>query len=196
MPIRDRPYGTILNMEVVNHPHIVVMKVGIHAREALSAIVRRKQIEENRAGFALWGYGGVLCHPLSQILPFVASLPTDKHVVVCMMFTPSRNLLAPEPAREMSQDGRAWTQIPPHCQVTGSRYALVFRNLRTCKKRIDLGSYAVAVGPSRGVNLANYLRHRIDKACAVYDRSATPTGRPSEIVLTANLVFPYAVFVR
>ena len=46
------------------------MKVGTHAGESLEDILRRKTREIEEAGYALWGYGGNTCHPLSMVQPF------------------------------------------------------------------------------------------------------------------------------
>ena len=49
---------------------LIFMKVGTHANELLSDILKRKRQEIEDAGFALWGYGGNTCHPLTMVQPF------------------------------------------------------------------------------------------------------------------------------
>src|SRR4051794_17156282 len=49
---------------------VLLMKVGVHAGEPLDSIILRKQEEERMSAFLLWGYGGTLCHPSTQVRPF------------------------------------------------------------------------------------------------------------------------------
>jgi hypothetical protein len=49
---------------------VLYMKVGTHAGESLEDILRRKTREIEEAGYALWGYGGNTCHPLTMVQPF------------------------------------------------------------------------------------------------------------------------------
>jgi hypothetical protein len=49
---------------------LIVMKVGVHMGEPWEAIIDRKLAEEQAAGVAYWGYGGSVCHPITQVQPF------------------------------------------------------------------------------------------------------------------------------
>ena len=53
------------------YKNIIVMKYGVHASEDVESIVVRKMQEVQVAKKMFWGYGGVLCHPLKQVQPFL-----------------------------------------------------------------------------------------------------------------------------
>ena len=167
------------------------MKVGVHLGEPLEAIVERKLAEERAARVAYWGYGGSVCHPITQVQPF-AELGSS--VAVLMIRTSSDFLGDSTPAVGASVDGGSWEPIPPGVTTSG-RYALVLRSLRKVTEEVDLGAYEVAIGPKEGRPLASYLRGRVDKACA---RVASIPRSPDRlaVVLRAELVAPYAVVLR
>ena len=52
---------------------LLYMKVGTHAKESLTDIIKRKRKEIDAAGHAFWGYGGNTCHPRNTVQPFVKS---------------------------------------------------------------------------------------------------------------------------
>lgn len=85
--------------------------------------------------------------------------------------------------------------MPAGVLVTGSKFALVLRNLRRTEERLDLGAYEVGVGKKAGTPLARYLRDHVDKACARLAAVAGPAAIAA-VVLRAELVHPYAVFLR
>lgn len=175
---------------------IVFMKVGFHGRETLKEILERKTKEEGEAGVILWGYGGTLCHPLRQVRPFVEECKTCGLTVSAMMaVTPSKFNREPTVAKEVSEDGTVWEPIPHGVKVTSSRYALVMRDLKSYKMELDLNSYVIACGPSKGRRLGKYIRGHVDKGCATYATPFTPK-KPILIAFTAVLSSPYAVFVR
>ncbi len=98
------------------------------------------------------------------------------------------------PAREESTSGIDWSPIRPGI-VTIGRYALVLKSLYTTTYAIDLGRYEVGIGPHAGMALPDYLRARVDKACARLAASpASVDVRP--IAMLAELVPPYAVLLR
>jgi hypothetical protein len=173
--------------------NILVMKVGVHAREAWEAIVRRKQEEEALVGVTWWGYGGSVCHPRTQVQPFARG--TVEGVTVVMLRTPHDFLGPPSVATEFSEDGSTWRPVPSGLRVTGSKYALVLRSLRASDDTIDLTAYDVGIGPMAGTPLSQYLRSRVDKACATLARE--PLERAATAVaLRADLTAPFAVLLR
>lgn len=173
--------------------HAVVMKAGVHAAESWEGIVARKQAEEIAAGATYWGYGGTLCHPRTQVQPFSRS--AGEPIAVLMIRTPSDFLGPPTLAEAISEDGTTWDPVPEGAHITGSKYALVLRGLRRSDQVVDLGAYEVAIGPKSGTPLSQYLRSRVDKACV---RLADIPGPPwpVQLVLRAELIAPYAVFLR
>lgn len=172
----------------------VIMKAGPHAGEDLDAIIARKQRESAATGWCLWGYGGSACHPLTQIQPHAAAA-APAPVSVLFIQTSSTPLLPSTSARAYSADARTWTPIPSGHLVSGSKWALILRSLTRTNTEIDLGAYQVAIGPSAGKNLADYLRGRCDKACAV-PASAPAAARNALVIATAELTSPHSVFLR
>lgn len=175
------------------------MKVGYHAGEELEDIIERKRAEIGSFGFALWGYGGSACHPATQVQPVGDEAERSGSGVVALFLpTTSRpgspNLLATEFSPTL--DG-TWRPLPDGLTVSGSRHALVLGDLVQEARSIDLSNYRVAVGPSQGRRLSDYLRGRVDKACV--QSTPDPSGRATAMATTcamATLQRPYAVFVR
>lgn len=179
---------------------ILYMKVGTHADEPLESIFKRKRQEIIDAGFSLWGYGGNTCHPLTMVQPFARSYEENGGTIyLCMHPMNSNHFAVSAPAEEFSVDGINWQVVPNGINVTGSRYALAIKNLRSEQFRLPLAQTRVAVGISTGVVGAKYISGRVDKACLeIMDVPAreSSTEVSEEIGLVAELVKPYAVFVR
>ena len=85
------------------------------------------------------------------------------------MLTSTSSELNNEPTRSnyFSTDNKIWKNMDSNINVYGSKYALVIKNLQKCDFEIDLGNYEIAIGNSKGKNLADYLNGRVDKACAI-----------------------------
>jgi hypothetical protein len=175
---------------------IVFMKVGFHGRETLKEILERKTKEEAEAGVIFWGYGGTLCHPTTQIRPFMSRcIANGLQISIVMTATHSKFEVEPVYAKQFSEDDIVWKPIPQGVRVTCSRYALVLQNLKPCEMELDLSSYVVAVGPSEGRRLSEYIRGHVDKGCGICTTPA-PACKPILTVFTAIPVSPYAVFIR
>jgi hypothetical protein len=180
---------------------ILFMKVGTHANENLSDIVKRKSKEIEDTGFAMWGYGGNTCHPSSMVQPFAKSF-ADRGKPIYLIMEPmqSNHFAEPLAAAEYSPDGISWKKIPDPIHVLGSRYALVIERLRQEEFTLPLHQTQVSVGPSRGRLGSQYIAGRVDKACLevldeerlVNDQSKTKR----DIGLVAELREPFAVFLR
>jgi hypothetical protein len=96
-------------------------------------------------------------------------------------------------------DGIEWKRVPEPINVLGSRYALCIKDLRGVEERLQLAETRVALGHSRGRVGSDYIKGRVDKACLelVQDADiARPESEPIEIGLVAEMVDPYAVFLR
>jgi len=183
---------------------VLYMKVGTHANEPLDEIIARKQAEIDQAGFALWGYGGNTCHPSTMVQPFARDFSSRGETIRLVMEPMQSNHFAVSArAREMSSDGIDWQQIPDPINVLGSRYALAITDLQPVELELPLTRTRVAIGNSRGRRGDEYIKGRVDKAVLeVVDHEpepSTPDPRPGAaagIGLVADLVDPYAVFVR
>ena len=176
----------------------IYMKVGTHAQEPLEQIIARKAREIDQAGYALWGYGGSTCHPMTMVQPFARqyALRSDRPIILAMQRMNSNHFAEPLRATEFSVDGKLWEEIPPAVDVRGSRYALVLQSLTEVDEHISLGSTKVAVGNSRGRAGDKYIRGRVDKACLEFVAPEDPDEEGIPITLAAELREPFAVFVR
>lgn len=172
------------------------MKVGYHADESLEEIVLRKQKEEHDCGVFYWGYGGNLCHPTTQVVPFAENIAKGTTLWLLMSITPSRFETPPIKATEFSNDRKRWQPLPNRVTITGSRYALVCQKLEQVDWSIDLSQYNVAIGPSKDRPVSRYLRSRVDKACATKQSNIEDRENYFTVSFCAQIVDPFAIFVR
>lgn len=180
---------------------ILFMKVGIHAQEPLDQIIDRKLTEIDRAGYALWGYGGNTCHPSSMVQPFAGNFAErGEPIHLCMEEMVSNHFGEKLSAAEASADGETWERIPNEIDVRGSRYALVIEQLHEDRFLLPLERTRVPVGPSSGRLGSRYVKGRVDKAClevlAEAERVNEEDRNERPIRFVATLRAPYAVFLR
>jgi hypothetical protein len=176
---------------------LLYMKVGTHAQEELSDIIARKKREIEDAGFAMWGYGGNTCHPSTMVQPFARSLAASgRPILLCMQPMTSRHFAEQVRAREFSTDGLHWDKVPEGINVLGSRYALCVTNLIEVEDELDLGRTRVALGNSKGRPGDQYIKGRVDKACLELVDVDAETPSSVQIELVAEIVDPFAVFLR
>jgi hypothetical protein len=181
--------------------NILFMKVGTHANESLADIVARKQAEIDEAGYALWGYGGNTCHPVTMVQPFAREAKEEGSPIhLCMEPMQSNHFAVTARADEFSADGFEWEKVPPAIKVIGSRFALKIEALHTEEFPLPLAQTKVAIGNSTGRRGDRYIKGRVDKACLEYvgPELEEPGEEEREIGigLVAELREPYAVFVR
>ncbi len=184
---------------------IIYIKVGTHAGETIDEIISRKQGEEKRAGLFFWGHGSGMLNPSTRVIPFVEE---SRHrgimpkVLMHIMYRNSGKNYSSNShiAQYYSIDNKNWKPIPKGILVTGSKYALVCKNLRKVETFIDLGMYKVANGKGKGMLLNSYIRYRVDRACAfLKDPLPEDLARSDttvEISYVTDLVEPYAVFLK
>lgn len=176
---------------------MLLMKAGAHGPEQLPEILERKRMEQGAAGATYWGYGGTVCNPTTQVQPFFAAcLARGIAPRVVMPITTSDFRGSESVAGELSEDGQTWRPTPPGVRITSARYALVLRDLTRTRVMLDYAAYEVAVGQSQGTPLNEYIRNRVDKACAFRTPGKVARGGSVQPALTARLVSPGAVFVR
>jgi hypothetical protein len=180
--------------------HIVYRKSGFFADEPLDAILERKRQEHRRAGYFFWGYGGTLCHPSTQIRPFVQQvIRNGEKPYLVMSYTNSELRQEPKPATQFSIDKRTWLPLPVGINVYGSRFAVICGEPHQCALPLDFQSFVVAIGDSINCPLHKYIRHRVDKACAQRNLEQSGTvlsGAQTTIFWIAEIVEPYAVFLQ
>ena len=179
---------------------VIFMKVGTHAQEPLNEIIARKKREIEEAGFALWGYGGSTCHPLTTVQPFARGYERRNGVIyLWMQPMDSKHFAVTERAGEYSIDGLHWQPVPDAINVVGSRYALAIQGLHEDQFDLPLSQTRVAIGNSIGRPGSSYITGRVDKACLeLVDDNQPVSGeaRTVPIRLVAQLVQPYAVLLR
>jgi len=178
---------------------LLYMKIGNHAQEPLEEIIARKTKEIEDAGFSFWGYGGNTCHPQTIVQPFARMYQEQGDVIyLCMQPMESKHFAEPIRAEQFSVDGRTWEKIHPKINVLGSRYALAIKNLREEEFDLPLAATRVALGNKMGVEGSKYILGRVDKACLQVgdERDIAAAESPVRVRLVAELVDPYAVYVR
>jgi hypothetical protein len=176
---------------------LVYMKVGTHANEPFEEIFKRKRKEIEDEGFALWGYGGNTCHPLTMVQPLARGVH-DQGEIIRLVMQPmdSRHFGVSARAEMYSADSVTWVPVPAAINVIGSRFALKIANLREEELELPLSQTRVAIGPTRGRRGDRYIKNHVDKACLEVTESPEDDGVAVEIKVVADLVDPYAVFVR
>lgn len=177
-------------MELEN---IIIMKCGTHASEKIEDIFNRKKLEEINNGYAYWGYGGTLCHPINQVQPFCKS---NNKVYLLLTQTDSELNNDPKRAETFSIDNNTWEVFNSKVNVYGSKYALIIKNLQKCNLEIDLEDYEIAIGKSKGKKLSEYFQGRVDKACATKNIKDKNNSKKIKIVMIAELASPYSIFVK
>ncbi len=177
----------------MNLDNIIIMKCGTHASEKIEDIFNRKKLEEINNGYICWGYGGTLCHPINQVQPFCKD-----YNKVYLLLTPTHSELNNDPkrAKSFSFDKCTWSNFNSKVNVYGSKYALIIKNLQKCNFEINLKDYEIAIGKSKGKNLSEYLQGRVDKACAIKNIKDKNNSKKIKIVMIAELVSPYSIFVK
>lgn len=173
------------------------MKSGVFAGEPLERILERKLGEVRDLGRFFWGYGGSICHPRSQLVPHAQAAAASgglSHLV--MSHTTSQLHQDAKPATEFSRDGVSWEPLPSGINVLGSRFAVVCGAPKQVNYELDLSRYRVSIGPSAGRLLSDYIRARVDKACAQLDEALASCGPRVRIFWQAPVVEPYAVLLR
>jgi hypothetical protein len=175
------------------------MKVGVHAKESLEDIIKRKREEIEKAGVAFWGYGGGTCHPLTAVRPFIADVgPAGTTVRLLMQEINSKHYAEQVRADSYSSNGIDWVKVPAGINVLGSRYALVLRSLDEVDLEVALQDTKVGVGRLAGTPGSKYIRGRVDKACLRYSPDMEPHANVEAISLSlaAELAEPYAVLLK
>jgi hypothetical protein len=179
---------------------IIFMKIGYHCDESLEEIIKRKKREESVSGKIFWGYSGSLCHPLTQVRPFIIeALKRKLKPLVLLSPTPSKYISQPKLMREYSIDRKEWYPLPLGVSIRGEcRYALICKNLRRVNMLIDLNMYKVATGKNKGKPLGEVIKFRVDKACAFFEHTRTGLSKAKniEILYIAEITEPFAVFLR
>ena len=96
-----------------------------------------------------------------------------------------------------SVNGTDWESIDKSISVLGSKFALCITNLTLCNFDIALEEYSVGIGNKKGQNLDEYIRFRVDKACAIHNGNVIESSaKKVKITLLAEVITPFAVFTK
>ena len=137
------------------YKYIILMKIGYHSDENLDDIIKRK-LEEDKHGPFFWGYGGMVCHPVNQVQPFAEfTVERKTKLYLLMALTPSKFITNPDVLTQYSADRIVWENVPSYAHITGSKYALVCKNLQKISMSINLNDYIVGVGPKKNVGMGD-----------------------------------------
>lgn len=188
-----------MSLQLTEDLGLLYMKVGVHAKESLEDIIRRKQKEYDDTGMIFWGYGGNTCHPSRLVQPFARNcVQKGKEVYLVMEEIDSRHFAEQDAAKDYSEDGFIWRPVPEGIRVFGSRYALVLDRLEMDDFDLNLRDLNVAVGPSRGRLGVDYIKGQVDKGCFELHLGHPPESEKEikRISLYARLKEPFAVHVR
>lgn len=180
---------------------IVFMKAGAHSGYDLGEIFEMKKREEHSCGRFYWGYSGTLCHP-SRVHRFVSQLNSRGHSssdpapMLVLAYTASAYSSNIGKLTEYSVDGRVWFPLHPEVSLTGCQYAVVGRHLRPVDITIDLNKYKTVSGEKIGKPLGEYIRYRVNKACAIFHPDGALPQRNVRVLYVGELISPYCVCVR
>lgn len=181
---------------------IIFMKVGVHAKEGIEEIIKRKQDEFAKAGMIFWGYGGSSCNPTTHVQPFAKEFAArGEQVKLVMHKMNSKHYAEPELAKEYSDDNLEWKPVPAGIEVRGSRCGMVIGGLTEEEFDLNLKSLIVGIGPSRGKAGNEYIQGQNDKGVFTVINSIDTSIENNQknikhIDLYAPLMPPYAVFLR
>lgn len=212
-------------MDTLPH-HIVFMKAGEYCGEPLEHIIVRKKKEVEDCGMFYWGYGGTICHPTTQVQPFVQEMAeAGNHVYFVMTeirSKPKKRKNSDEDEESPDKNPRAmkWSvargkkkklvdpvDVDPAINVYGSEFALVCGKPTPCDFDLDMRQCRqyrqsrIDVPPTEGKLLSECVTGSADKACAIWSPSNDPPMGESpryikRITMIAPLIEPYAVFLE
>jgi hypothetical protein len=173
----------------------VFMKVGSHGDESFDEILERKSREQSSAKFMLWGYSGMLLNPIHLSRYLKTVWDDGYHPLLLMQETKSPFKNNPVRSTHFSINKIDWLPLPSNVWTCGCDKAIVCRNLSRVDFEINLADYRVAIGPSNGKSLSDYLRFRTDKACARHDAEQNGEATMAPIAWVAEILPPFAIYL-
>ena len=188
---------------IVNHSHILLMKVGPYCGYSLKEIIKIKQNETKKCGRFFWGYSGVFCRP-NVIHSFVAHAKLYKQKPLVFFYTTQSSYETPNKGRfnTFSLEQNMWLKLPKEVLLVGnktkSHFAITAKNLKPVRKYINLEEYCTFSGmfPDPNKYLDKYFKYRVDKACGFYLPKKETNNKRIMVDYTCELVEPYCVFIK
>jgi hypothetical protein len=179
----------------------IVSVMGDHAREGAEAIFARKQDDIKRIGMTFWLMRSPKARP-RQVQQMCNSLPAYTIFVEPSTKGGARATAIDDRAREFSEDGTSWRQLPQGLSpVTGKldrgAMALIFDMLSTeVSGVIDLWEYADAADSDKPLGFILGCA----TVCAIRKNMESQPGRMKSryrrVVAVARLAEPYCAWLR
>ena len=195
--VSNTPPAIYINENVVPIETCVLMKVGSHGDESFKEIIERKLREQEKCGFMLWGYSGNLMDAFMTRNHLKSKWKNGKKPVILMIETKSPFRNSPIKSTVFSLDKRYWHKLPENAFTTGCDKAIICKGLKEVNFQLNLVSYKVSVGLSKGRILNDYMKHRTDKACAEF--FDPPEYTKADFVTVnwiAEIIPPFAVYLK
>jgi hypothetical protein len=183
-------------VNLLKHKYILFMKAGPHSGDSLEEIINMKLEEESKIGKFFWGYSGSLCHPF-KVQEFCWIATKENEEVMLILSETKSAYGSKEEIRKVSEysiDGKNWNKLPESIHLWNCKFAVTASKLRKVDQYIDLNEYVVVVKNGE-VKLGEYIRYRVNKACAILKNQAH-IPRLVKISYIATLVPPFCIFVR
>jgi hypothetical protein len=171
------------------------MKAGPHSGNSLEEIIKMKLKEQCEFNKFYWGYSGSLCHP-HKVQEFCQqSIKNGITPLLVLSQTKSAyNIGEIKKVYEYSIDNEKWEKLPFGVYLWNCRFAITASNLQKVNQHIDLNEYVVATEKGKRL-LGEYLRYRINKACAFLE-GASSQPRLVKVSYIAEVVFPFCIYLR
>ena len=174
------------------------MKVGPHSGFGLKKIIEMKKKEESIYGKFFWGYSGVFCR-LFKTVKFVEKCLKNYGIVPTFVAIPTKSKYFSHnigKITEYSIDGKQYHPLPSKVLLIGCKYALICKNLKEVDMTLDLNRYIVRSTKKTQKPLGEYVKYRVNKACAVLMDNPTLSSKHVNVSFIADLIDPFCVFLR
>lgn len=181
---------------LLRHKAIIFMKAGPHSGNALHDIIKMKVEEQDKFGKFYWGYSGSLCYPY-RVQEFAQKI-TNSGSLPLLVLSPTKSAYNVEGIKkvyEYSVDNKTWNKLPFGVYLWNCKFAVTATDLKKVDLYIDLNEYVVATDNKKR-SLGDYIKYRVNKACAIFSGPSFLQPRLVKVSYIANLVAPFCVFLR
>ena len=183
-----------IDSKLFDFSKFIIMKVGSHGDESFEQIINRKNCEQEKVGFMLWGYSGNFLDVIQTRKFLNSNNPTRAFILMSNTKSPFKN--NPIRSNFFSLDKEKWNRLPEFLFTSGCDKAVVCRNLIPTDFNINLSNFRVAVGPSKGKLLSDYLKYRVDKACVYFSPNKQQNNKNIiKINWIAEILPPYTIYL-
>ncbi len=186
---------------IQNNKFLVFSIVGMHAGEVLAAIFTRKQNEIEDAGKSIWLIKSFRAKTIDLQKIGQAAVKAQQEIY-CLFISPAQTNGARPTSRDVaakqySEDGTRWLNIPEGIRTTGKieslTTGLVLDRLYPIEnKEIDLWGYS----DFRAKDKPILLSRGASTVCAVKKYQPGMKSRTRQVVGAGRLTPPFAVYLR